>query len=214
MKKILLSISLFVSFIAYATAQRLGILGNQPTYTPHVASDQTNGQTVAPSDAASSPGTPTIPAPRRSGGGIFGDDYEYGDEEDGYVPRTTTKTPTPPTSTQVPANKPVSSSMPPPITTNSGLYRNGSYTGTVADAYYGNVQVRAIISGGKISNIQFLDYPQDRSNSIRINTYAMPILTREAITAQNANVDAVSGATATSGAFVESLASALAQAKN
>ncbi len=28
-------------------------------------------------------------------------------------------------------------------------YKDGSYTGSVADAYYGYIQVRAIISGGK-----------------------------------------------------------------
>lgn len=92
-------------------------------------------------------------------------------------------------------------------------YKNGEYTGNIADAYYGNVQVKATISGGKITDVQFLDYPNDRQNSIRINTYAMPILKSEAIQAQSAKVDVVSGATATSGAFQESLASTLAQAK-
>ncbi len=96
----------------------------------------------------------------------------------------------------------------------SGAYKNGSYMGSVADAYYGNVQVKAIISGGKITDVQFLDYPRDRGTSVRINSYAMPYLTQEAIQAQSANVNVVSGATATSGAFNESLASALAQAIN
>ncbi len=95
-----------------------------------------------------------------------------------------------------------------------GIYKNGDYTGNIADAYYGNVQVKAIVSGGKITDVQFLDYPNDRQNSIRINTYAMPILKSEAIKVQSAKVDVVSGATATSEAFQESLASALAQAKN
>lgn len=94
------------------------------------------------------------------------------------------------------------------------MYKNGTFTGVSADAYYGNVQVEAVVQSGKISDVVFLDYPQDRSTSIRINTYAMPLLTSEAIQAQNANVDVVSGATATSGAFVQSLSSALAQAKN
>ena len=60
---------------------------------------------------------------------------------------------------------------------------------------------------------QFLDYPKDRSTSIRINSRAMPILKSEAIQAQNSNVNTISGATDSSGAFRESLASALAQAK-
>lgn len=96
---------------------------------------------------------------------------------------------------------------------NEGQYRNGEYAGSIADAYYGNVQVKAIISGGKIVDVQFLDYPHIRQNSIRINTYAMPILKSEVIKFQSAEIDAVSGASATSGAFKESLASALARAK-
>ncbi|MFZ1074874.1 MAG: FMN-binding protein [Minisyncoccia bacterium] len=96
----------------------------------------------------------------------------------------------------------------------AGAYADGSYTGTAENAYYGTVQVKAVISGGKISDVQFLQYPNDRSNSRFINGRAMPLLTQEAISAQNANVDGVSGATFTSQAFQQSLASALALAKN
>jgi uncharacterized protein with FMN-binding domain len=92
-------------------------------------------------------------------------------------------------------------------------FRDGQYTGDSTDALYGNVQIKATISGGKIADVQFLDYPQDRQHSVEINTYAMPILKTEAIQAQNAQVDIVSGATATSQAFVQSLQSALTQAK-
>ncbi len=98
-------------------------------------------------------------------------------------------------------------------TTQAGTYKDGSYTGSVADAFYGNIQVRAIISGGKITDVKFLQYPNDRPNSVRINTQAMPFLTQEAVQAQSAQVDIVSGATDTSQAFVESLSSALAQAQ-
>ncbi|HUD20710.1 MAG TPA: FMN-binding protein [Candidatus Saccharimonadales bacterium] len=91
-------------------------------------------------------------------------------------------------------------------------YKNGTYTGSVADAFYGNVQVQVTIAGGKITDVKFLDYPQDRNTSRQINSQAMPYLTQEAIQAQSANVDIVSGATATSGAFQQSLSSALQQA--
>ncbi len=94
----------------------------------------------------------------------------------------------------------------------AGAYRNGRYTGSVADAYYGNVQVEAIITNGKISDVQFLQYPNDRRTSVMINSQAMPYLTQEAIQAQSANVDGVSGATQTSRAFIESLQSALNRA--
>lgn len=94
----------------------------------------------------------------------------------------------------------------------NGKYKNGTYTGQVTDAFYGNVQVKVTITNGRISNVQFLDYPHDRSNSVRINSQATPLLAQEAIQVQSSNVDIVSGATATSEAFMQSLASALAQA--
>ena len=91
-------------------------------------------------------------------------------------------------------------------------YKDGTYTGSVADAYYGNVQVQATISGGKITDVTFLQYPNDNGTSMYINSQAMPLLKQEAIAAQSANVDGVSGASETSPAFQQSLASALNQA--
>ncbi len=122
-------------------------------------------------------------------------------------------TPTPipvPTPTPIPA--PVAVSAPAPVVKN--MYNDGNYTGSIADAYYGNIQVQATIQNGKIVDVQFLQYPSDRSRSVSINTRAMPILKSEAISSQSANVDIVSGATDSSQAFVQSLSSALAQALN
>jgi uncharacterized protein with FMN-binding domain len=94
----------------------------------------------------------------------------------------------------------------------TGRYADGTYTGSVADAYYGSVQVQVRVAGGKITDVQFLQYPNDRQTSVMINTQAMPLLTQEAIQAQSAQVSGVSGATETSGAFQQSLAAALAHA--
>lgn len=91
-------------------------------------------------------------------------------------------------------------------------YKDGQYTGSSADAYYGFVQVLAIISGGQITDVQFLQHPSDNPNSVDINNQAMPYLKQEALQAQSANVDIVSGATDTSQAFIQSLSSALNQA--
>ncbi|GCE16015.1 hypothetical protein [Tengunoibacter tsumagoiensis] len=68
------------------------------------------------------------------------------------------------------ANSPGSSSnagstdATPPTTSNntsttSTQYKDGSYTGSVADAHWGNLQVKAIIKNGKITDVQFLQYP-------------------------------------------------------
>lgn len=92
-------------------------------------------------------------------------------------------------------------------------YKDGTYTGTVADAYYGNVEVSATVSGGKITDVKFLQSPDTHSTSVIINQQAMPYLKQEAIQAQSANVQIISGATFTSQAFVQSLSSALSQAK-
>lgn len=94
-----------------------------------------------------------------------------------------------------------------------GRYKNGEYVGSVADAYYGYIQVKAVVTNGQISDVQFLQYPNDRATSIMINSQAMPILKSEAISAQTANVDIVSGATDSSQAFIQSLGAALASAK-
>ncbi len=96
--------------------------------------------------------------------------------------------------------------------TSSGAYTDGSYTGSAADAYYGSVQVEAIIRNGQLADVKFLQYPNSHSASVYINQQAMPYLTQEAVQAQSANVNGVSGATFTSQAFTQSLASALSQA--
>lgn len=142
--------------------------------------------------------------------------------QDGGVVAVATPTPTGLTNTPTPSNTvtgaPTPTSVPTknptPTPTPKGQYTDGTYTGVSSDAIYGNIQVRAVISGGKLTDVVFLDYPQDRDRSIRINQEAMPILKQEAIAAQSAKVNGVSGATDSSDAFVRSLSSALQQAKS
>ncbi|MBI1277090.1 MAG: FMN-binding protein [Anaerolineaceae bacterium] len=112
--------------------------------------------------------------------------------------------------TDIPTDIPTN--PPPPTATPAGQYKDGTYDGPIVDAYYGNVQVEAVIQGGKITDVRFLDYPQDRRTSRYINSQAVPWLTQEAVQVQSANVDLISGATFTSEAFVQSLQSALDQA--
>ena len=100
------------------------------------------------------------------------------------------------------------------VTKPVGQYKDGTYTGSVADAYYGNIQVQAVIYGGRLTDVIFLQYPSDRRTSVSINTQAMPYLKSEAISAQSANVNIVSGASDSSQAFRQSLGTALASAKN
>ena len=124
-----------------------------------------------------------------------------------------TNTPTP---IQVIGTSPQPTAIPTPTPTPKpkGQYKDGNYTGSVEDAFYGNIQVQAKISNGKITDVVFLQAPNDNRTSQFINSQADPMLTQEAIQTQNANVDGVSGASASSQAFQASLANALAQAKN
>lgn len=93
-------------------------------------------------------------------------------------------------------------------------YKDGEYIGPVVDAYYGNIQVKAVIKNGLISDVIFLQYPNDRNTSIRINTDAIPYLRQEAIQAQSASVDIVTGATQSSEGFIKSLSEALSKAQS
>ena len=124
---------------------------------------------------------------------------------------TNDATTAPQTASPAAGSQPVPSPSPAPAAI--GLYRNGSYNGDSVDAYFGNVQVEAIVSGGKLADVKILTYPNDRSTSLHINNSALPKLVQEAIASQSAQVDIVSGATQTSQGFQASLASALAKAK-
>ena len=115
-------------------------------------------------------------------------------------------------STPAPTATATSGTTPGATSTSSSTYKNGTYTGNVADAQWGVVQVQVVIQNGKMTSVQFLQYPNERNRSIEINSYADPQLVSEAIQAQSAQVDIVSGATDTSNAFIQSLSNALSQA--
>jgi uncharacterized protein with FMN-binding domain len=120
-------------------------------------------------------------------------------------------TATPPASRQsFVAPKTASTPAPKP----KGQYKDGTYTGPEIDAFYGYVRIKAVVQNGRIADVQFLEYPNDRRTSVRINNVAVPYLQKEAISAQSANVDFISGATLTSEAFAQSLQTALRAAKN
>lgn len=118
-----------------------------------------------------------------------------------------------PTTAPQQSNNQGSGSMMPTSMPAMGMYKNGTYTGTVQDAFYGNIQVQIVISNGKISTVNFLQFPNDNPTSRYINSQADPMLAQEAVQAQNASVNIISGASASSQAFQQSLADALSQAK-
>ncbi len=86
-------------------------------------------------------------------------------------------------------------------------------TGTAADTIYGPVQVQITVKNGKVTAAQAVQYPQGSPRDQQINSYAIPVLNQEAVSASSASIDAVSGATYTSGGYVTSLQSALDKAR-
>ncbi len=89
----------------------------------------------------------------------------------------------------------------------------GSVTGPVVATPFGDVQVRATLSSGKLVDVQPLQMPSDATRSQMIAQYAAPILRSEALTAQSAQINLVSGATYTSEGYAQSLQAALDQAR-
>jgi uncharacterized protein with FMN-binding domain len=81
--------------------------------------------------------------------------------------------------------------------------------GTVAQTRWGPVQVQVHIASGKITDVKALQVPNGNRTDDEINSYAVPQLRSEVLQAQSANIDGVSGATVTSGGYVESLQAAL-----
>ena len=69
------------------------------------------------------------------------------------------------------------------------------------------------MKNGKITNATAVTYPQDNPRDQEINSYAIPQLNQEAMSAQSANIDVVSGATYTSQGYQQSLQSALDSVK-
>jgi uncharacterized protein with FMN-binding domain len=82
-------------------------------------------------------------------------------------------------------------------------------TGTTASTRWGPVQVQITVAGGKVTAVDVVQYPDGNGKDREINSYAIPTLVQETLSAQNANIDMVSGATVTSDGYLTSLQSAL-----
>ena|ERR1041384_7525877 len=85
-------------------------------------------------------------------------------------------------------------------------------TGDAADTRYGPVQVAVTFSGKKITKIDVVEYPTESGRDREINSYAIPELNQEAMSAQSAKIDGISGATYTTEGYVQSLQSAIDKA--
>ncbi|MFG2177427.1 FMN-binding protein [Streptomyces abikoensis] len=105
-----------------------------------------------------------------------------------------------------------SSAAPPSAAPHAPGNRTGTFTGDVIDTRYGPVQVEATLAKGRLTAVRVLQAPSDRGRDRAIAAYALPRLTQEALGAQSAGIDAVSGASYTSEGYIRSLQSALDRA--
>jgi len=112
---------------------------------------------------------------------------------------------TPPAAVSSTSSTPSSSSS---TTTTSSK----TVTGDAVDTRFGPVQVKVTITNGKVTSATAIDYPTDTPRDQQINSYAIPTLNQEAVSAGSANISMVSGATYTSYGYVQSLQSALNKA--
>ncbi len=123
------------------------------------------------------------------------------------IPSATSSTPSASSSSTTAATPKASSTA-----ASTGTLKDGTYTGTSVETKWGPVQVKIVVSGGKITSSDAVVYPTENNKDIEINQVAVPALNDEAVAAQSASIDAVSGASYTSYGYITSLQSALDQA--
>lgn len=89
---------------------------------------------------------------------------------------------------------------------------DGTFTGTGETTPYGTVQVQVTVTGGVITSSEAIEYPNAAGREQQVNGTAIPLLNAEAVSAQSATIDMVTGATYTSEAYQTSLQAALDEA--
>jgi uncharacterized protein with FMN-binding domain len=111
---------------------------------------------------------------------------------------------TAPKATATPTPKPSA-----PTTTKKATATTRTVTGDTVDTNYGPVQVRVTLKGSTITDVAAIQLPQDKQRDIEIDNFAVPQLRQEALDAQSAQINSISGATYTSEGYIRSLQSAL-----
>jgi len=98
-----------------------------------------------------------------------------------------------------------------PIASGRATLPAGSYTvtGPSVATPFGPVQVKVTVANAKIAAVAELVAPADRGHSSELTSFSAPLLQREVLDAQSANIHVVSGATYTSDAYAQSLQAAL-----
>jgi uncharacterized protein with FMN-binding domain len=142
----------------------------------------------------------------KSSSGLHTSNLAVGRSAGATSPTTTT-----PDTTTPDATTPDTTATVPARTVPAGT--SGSWTGTDVSYQYGTISVEITVHDGRITTITIPEETARDPRSESINSQAVPILTAEALKAQDMSFDVVSGATYTSDAFAQSFSSALAKEK-
>jgi len=102
-------------------------------------------------------------------------------------------------------------SSPSPRTTGGSGRVSSTYVGSAYSTRYGMMQVAAVVRSGRLTDVRVLQ-ETDGGRSHQIDDAALPVLKAEALRAQSADIDIVSGATYTSTGYAHSLQAALDKA--
>jgi uncharacterized protein with FMN-binding domain len=94
-------------------------------------------------------------------------------------------------------------------TASAAATKSGSATGQDVSYRYGDLQVKVTESGGKITSVSLVRLNATDPHSEQIDQDAIPQLEQQAVAAQSAKIDGISGASYTSQAYEQSLQSAL-----
>ena len=118
-------------------------------------------------------------------------------------------------STASPSPSAASGSSPSPSTSPassaSASASTRSATGTDESFRYGDIAVKVTVTGSKITKIGIATISETDGRSAQIDQYAVPHLEQQVLAAGSSQIDGVAGATFTSQAFADSLASALSK---
>ena len=140
-------------------------------------------------------------------------------DQSGSTPKSSRKTSTSSTSAateKAPAapekNSSASSTQTQPSSAGQQTGSSGTFQGNTVSTKYGPLQVQITVANGQITNAEALAYPTRDRRSMQISQAVIPWLVQETVRIQSASVMAVSGATFTTNAWNNSLASALQKA--
>lgn len=88
---------------------------------------------------------------------------------------------------------------------------SGTINGKTIQTRFGPIQLSATVANGQLTSIKALQVPSNDGRSLQISNYSIPQLTDQAISAQSASIQGVSGATYTTQGYKQSLQSILDQ---